>query len=66
MGAYEHIMVGVDGSEASAEAAAAAGRLATDLGAKVTAVYVRQLPTVVAAPLALSVDLDLDRYWTEL
>jgi nucleotide-binding universal stress UspA family protein len=68
MGAYGHILVGVDGSDASVQATAAAGRLAADLGAKVTAVFVRQLPTVVASPLALGMDLDLDldRYWNEL
>jgi Universal stress protein family len=41
-----------------------AGRLAADLDAKVTAVYVRELPVVVATPYAAG--LDLDRYWRGL
>lgn len=63
MGVYEHILVGVDGSDASAEAAATAGRLAADLDAKVTAVYVRQLPTTVPP---LRAGIYLDSYWEEL
>ena len=41
-----------------------AGRLAADLDAKVTAVYVRELPVVVATPYAAGIDLD--RYWRGL
>lgn len=63
MSVYEHIVVGVDGSDASAEAAEAAGRLAADLGAKVTAVYVRQLPTTVP-PFGTA--FYLDSYWEEV
>lgn len=63
MGVYEHILVGVDGSDASAEAATMAGRLAADLDAKVTAVYVRQLPTTVPP---FSTDFYLDSYWEEV
>ena len=63
MGVYEHILVGVDGSDASAEAATTAGRLAADLDAKVTAVYVRQLPTTVPP---FGAGIYLDSYWEEL
>ena len=63
MGVYEHILVGVDGSDASAEAATMAGRLAADLDAKVTAVYVLQLPTTVPP---FSTDFYLDSYWEEV
>jgi nucleotide-binding universal stress UspA family protein len=63
MGVYEHILVGVDGSDASAEAATMAGQLAADLDAKVTAVYVRQLPTTVPP---FSTDFYLDSYWEEV
>jgi nucleotide-binding universal stress UspA family protein len=62
MGVYGHILVGVDGSDASAEAATMAGRLAADLDAKVTAVYVRQLPTTVPP---FGTDFYLDSYWEE-
>jgi nucleotide-binding universal stress UspA family protein len=57
MGVYQHIVVGVDGSDASVQAAATAGRLAADLDAKVTAVYVRQLPTTVP-PFGAGIYLD--------
>lgn len=57
MGVYQHIVVGVDGSDASAQAAETAGRLAIDLDAKVTAVYVRQLPTTVP-PFGAGIYLD--------
>jgi len=63
MGVYAHILVGVDGSDASAEAATTAGRLAADLDAKVTAVYVRQLPATVPP---FGVSIDLGSYWEEL
>jgi nucleotide-binding universal stress UspA family protein len=62
MGVYQHILVGVDGSDASAQAATMAGRLAADLDAKVTAVYVRQLPTTVPP---FGTDIYLDSYWEE-
>jgi nucleotide-binding universal stress UspA family protein len=62
MGVYQHIVVGVDGSDASAQAAETAGRLAADLDAKVTAVYVRQLPATVPPFGAGSY---LDNYWQE-
>jgi nucleotide-binding universal stress UspA family protein len=62
MGVYQHILVGVDGSDASAQAATTAGRLAADLDAKVTAVYVRQLPTTVPP---FGTDIYLDSYWEE-
>ena len=64
MGVYEHILVGVDGSDASAEAATMAGRLAVDLDAKVTAVYVRQLPAVASSPFGMT--MSLGSYWEEL
>ena len=57
MGIYEHILVGVDESDASAEAVTMAGRLAADLDAKLTAVYVRQLPTTVP-PFGAGIYLD--------
>ena len=63
MGVYQHIVVGVDGSDASAEAATVAGRLAADLDAKVTSVYVRQLPATVTP---FSAGVDLGSYWEEL
>jgi nucleotide-binding universal stress UspA family protein len=63
MGVYRHILVGVDGSEASAQAADMAGRLAADLGAKLTVVFVRQIPAVPASPFG--VPMDLDRYWDD-
>jgi nucleotide-binding universal stress UspA family protein len=63
MGVYEHLLVGVDGSDASA-AATMAGRLAVDLDAKVTAVYVRQLPTVEPSPFGVT--MSLASYWEEL
>jgi nucleotide-binding universal stress UspA family protein len=62
MGVYEHIVVGVDGSDASAQAAEMAGRLAAALDAKVTAVYVRQLPTTVPP---FGAGIYLDSYWEE-
>jgi nucleotide-binding universal stress UspA family protein len=62
MGVYQHIVVGVDGSDPSAQAAETAGRLAADLDAKVTAVYVRQLPTTVPP---FGADSYLDDYWQE-
>jgi nucleotide-binding universal stress UspA family protein len=64
MGVYEHILVGVDGSDASAEAATMAGRLAVDLDAKVTAVYVRQLPAVASSPFGMT--MSLGSCWEEL
>jgi nucleotide-binding universal stress UspA family protein len=64
MGVYRHILVGVDGSDASAHAADMAGRLALDLDAKLTVVFVRQLPTVPASPFGVTgVTMDLDSYW---
>jgi nucleotide-binding universal stress UspA family protein len=60
MGVYQHIVVGVDGSDASAQAAETAGRLAADLDAKVTAVYVSQLPTTVPP---FGAGIYLDSYW---
>jgi nucleotide-binding universal stress UspA family protein len=62
MGVYEHILVGVDGSDASAQAATMAGRLAAALDAKVSAVYVRQLPTTVPP---FGAGIYLDSYWQE-
>ena len=61
MGVYRHILVGVDGSDASAQAAETAGRLAADLDAKLTVVFVRQLPAVPASHFGMTVDLD--SYW---
>jgi nucleotide-binding universal stress UspA family protein len=58
MGVYRHILVGVDGSDASAQAAEMAGRLAADLDAKVTVVFVRQLPAMPTSPFGVTVDLD--------
>ena len=63
MGVYRHILVGVDGSDASAQAAEMAGRLAADVGAKLTVVFVRQLPTVPASPFGVT--MDLDTYWED-
>ena len=63
MGVYKQIVVGVDGSDASAEAATTAGRLAADLDAKLTAVYVRQLPATV---LPFSAGVDISSYWEGL
>ena len=63
MGVYRHILVGVDGSEASAQAAEMAGWLAADLDAKLTVVFVRQLPTVPASPFGVT--MDLDTYWED-
>jgi len=61
MGVYRHILVGVDGSDASAQAAAMAGRLAVELDAKLTVVFARQLPAMPASPFGVT--MDLDRYW---
>jgi nucleotide-binding universal stress UspA family protein len=61
MGVYRHILVGVDGSDASAQAAEMAGRLAADVDAKLTVVFVRQLPAMPTLPLGVS--LDLGKYW---
>ena len=63
MGVYRHILVGVDGSDASAQAAEMAGRLAADVEAKLTVVFVRQLPTVPASPFGVT--MDLDAYWED-
>jgi nucleotide-binding universal stress UspA family protein len=63
MGVYRHILVGVDGSEASTQAAETAGRLAADVDAKLTVVFVRQLPAVPTSPLGMS--LDLERLWED-
>ena len=63
MGVYRHILVGVDGSDASAQATEMAGRLAVDLDAKLTVVFVRQLPTVPASPFGVT--MDLDAYWED-
>ncbi|HEV8633846.1 MAG TPA: universal stress protein [Chloroflexota bacterium] len=60
MKAFEHIVVGVDGSDAGAEAAEVAGRLALDLDAKVTAVHVRQIMAL-WSPFAPSIDPEA--YW---
>jgi nucleotide-binding universal stress UspA family protein len=61
MGVYRHIVVGVDGSDASAQATEMAGRLALDLDAKLTVVFVRQLPAMPTSPFGVTVDLD--SYW---
>ena len=58
MGVYRHIVVRVDGSDASAQAADMAGRLALDLDAKLTVVFVRRLPAVAPSPFAITIDLD--------
>jgi nucleotide-binding universal stress UspA family protein len=63
MGVYRHILVGVDGSDASVQAAEMAGRLSADLDAKLTVVFVRQLPVVPASPFGAPMDLDL--YWED-
>ena len=63
MGVYRHILVAVDGSDASAQAAEMAGRLAADVKAKLTVVFVRQLPTVPASPFGVT--MDLDAYWED-
>jgi nucleotide-binding universal stress UspA family protein len=63
MGVYRHILVGVDGSDASAQAAEMAGRLAADVDAKLTVVFVRQFPAVPTSPLGVS--LDLGKYWED-
>jgi nucleotide-binding universal stress UspA family protein len=59
MGVYRHILVGVDGSDASAQAAEMAGRLAADLDAKLTVVFVRQLPAVPTSPFGVTMNLDV-------
>jgi nucleotide-binding universal stress UspA family protein len=64
MSVYRHILLGVDGSDASAHAAEMAGRLAVDLDAKLTVVFVRQLPAVSVSPLGVTVDLIT--YWEDL
>ena len=61
MGVYRHILVGVDGSDASAQAAEMAGRLAADLDAKLTVVFVRQLLAVPVSPF--DVPMDHTSYW---
>jgi nucleotide-binding universal stress UspA family protein len=61
MGVYRHIVVGVDESDASAQAADMAGRLALDLDAKLTVVFVRQLPAVPASPFGVT--MALDSFW---
>jgi nucleotide-binding universal stress UspA family protein len=58
MGVYRHILVGVDGSDASTQAIEMAGRLAADLDAKLTVVFVRQVPAVPASPFGVTMDLD--------
>jgi nucleotide-binding universal stress UspA family protein len=63
MGVYRHIVVGVDGSDASARAADMAGRLALNLDAKLTVVFVRQLPGVAPSPFAMT--MDFDNYWSD-
>jgi nucleotide-binding universal stress UspA family protein len=63
MGVYRHILVGVDGSDASAEAAEMAGRLAVDLDAKLTVVFVRQLPSVPTSPFGVT--MDLNTFWED-
>jgi nucleotide-binding universal stress UspA family protein len=63
IGVYRHIVVGVDGSDASTQAAETAGRLAADLDAKLTVVFVRQLPNVPASPSG--VIMDFAGYWEE-
>ena len=50
MGVYRHILVGVDGSDASAQAADMAGRLAADLDAKLTVVFAPAPRAGVLAP----------------
>jgi nucleotide-binding universal stress UspA family protein len=57
---FQHIVVGVDGSDTGVEAAGVAGRLALDLDAKVTAVHVRQIMAL-WSPLAPSIDPEA--YW---
>jgi nucleotide-binding universal stress UspA family protein len=63
MRVYRHILVGVDGSDASAEAAEMAGRLAVDLDAKLTVVFVRQLPSVPTSPFGVT--MDLNTFWED-
>ena len=63
MGSYRHILVGVDGSDASAQATEMAGRLAADLDAKLTVVFVRQFPAVPASPFGVT--MDLGTYWED-
>ena len=63
MGVYRHILVAVDGSDASAQAAEMAGRLAADLDAKLTVVFVRQLPSAPTSPFGAT--MDLGTYWED-
>ena len=48
---FRHILVAVDGSEQSSWAADAAGRLARDLGAKLTLVHVAGVPMMLAGEI---------------
>ena len=48
---FRHILVAIDGSEHSAWAADAAGRLARDLGAKLTLVHVAGVPMILAGEI---------------
>jgi nucleotide-binding universal stress UspA family protein len=63
MGVYRHLLVGVNGSDVSAQAAAMAGRLAADLDAELTVVFVRQLPAIAPSPFAIT--MELDNYWSD-
>jgi nucleotide-binding universal stress UspA family protein len=63
MGVYQHILVGVDGSDASAQATEVAGRLAADLDAKLTVVFVRQFPAIPTSPVGVT--MDLSAYWED-
>jgi nucleotide-binding universal stress UspA family protein len=54
----QRIVLGVDGSDGSIQAARVAGRLTADLGAELTAVHVRQVAPMVwsSAPVAVASD----------
>ena len=54
----QRIVLGVDGSDGSIQAAQVAGRLPADLGTELTAVHVRQVAPIAlsAAPVAVASD----------
>jgi nucleotide-binding universal stress UspA family protein len=54
----QRIVLGVDGSDGSIQAAQVAGRLTADLGTELTAVHVRQVAPIAwsAAPVAVASD----------
>src|SRR5215211_9362947 len=56
--AMKRIVLGVDGSDGSIQAARVAGRLTADLGAELTAVHVRQVAPMAwsSAPVAVAGD----------